>query len=87
MISWSAPTTRTGDVMDVDHYVINCRSRLNDTSTITPFSTKTLETSMEVFNVNQNTDVFFTIAAVTQGIVGPEAMIGIFSGKYFVLIF
>ena len=72
--------------MDVDHYIINCRSRLNDTYSITNFSTKTSETSMEVFNVNQNKDVFFTIAAVTQGIVGPEAIIGIFSGKNYVFI-
>ena len=40
---------------------------------------------MEVFDVNEDTDVFFMIAAETQGRAGPEAIIGVCFGNDYIL--
>ena len=49
---------------------------------------KTLKTEIELFNVNQYTesDMILTIAAESQGRIGPEVTIGITKGILFVKI-
>ena len=67
--------------MSVDNYYIKVNSRLNHTSRFIPFHTTTTETEMELAIPNTYTNVLLTIAAESQGRVGPEVMIGIYSGN------
>ena len=80
-ISWSAPTTKTGEVMEVDLYYIKCTCRLNEKTKIDLFHVKTKKTEIEVSKTNSYIDAFFTVVAEYQGKIGPEVMIGIYIGK------
>ena len=73
--------TKTGEVMDVDHYYIKCTCRLNKTTTIDLLFTKTTRTEIEVSKLNSYIDAFFTVAAEYQGKIGPEVVIGIHIGN------
>ena len=87
-VTWTAPTTRTGEVIPVDHYCIKIRPRYDKKNKTTSIVMKTLKTEIEIVNINQYTesDMILTIAAESQGRIGPEVTIGISKGIVFVKI-
>ena len=80
-ISWSAPTTRTGELMDVEQYFITVLSELNDGYGNIVFVVETNQTEIEVSNFKPQTNAFFTIVAEYQGKCGPKVTIGILTGN------
>ena len=86
-ISWSAPTTETGEVMDVDYYHIKCLLRLNEKTKIELFCTKVTKTEIELSKLNSYIDALFTVVAEYQGRIGPEVIIGITMGNIYTCIY
>ena len=81
-ISWSAPTTSSGEVMGVDHYIVSCMSGRQEANEYDNFVKDSRETDFKVSNLDPYTFVFFTIVAVYQGTIGPEVSVGISTGNY-----
>ena len=80
-ISWSAPTTRTGQVMDVDHYYITHMFESEERNGRTLIIKKSGENKLELCNLKPYTDSLFTIMAEYQGKFGPQVTIGISTGN------
>ena len=80
-LSWSAPTTRTGEIMNVDRYFITYQCGWDETVQFHHVAMENVPTQFELANFNPNTYALFTIAAEYQGRIGPTVSIGIFTGK------
>ena len=80
-ISWSAPTTSSGELMGVDHYLVSYISGRQETFESSMFVRGSIETDFMVSNLASYTFLFFTIVAELQGMIGPEVCIGISTGN------
>ena len=77
-ISWSVPTTSTGNVMAVHHYYIYYVYGKNNTLGTNEIA----ETQYEISNLEPCTFIFIMIAAVYQEIYGPTVSIRLSTGKW-----
>ena len=75
-ISWSVPITSTGNVMAVHHYSTYYVYGKNNTVGANEIA----ETQYEISNLEPCTFTFIMIAAVYQGIYGPNVCIGLSTG-------
>ena len=82
-ISWSAPTTSLGEMMDVDHYYLKymcvCEGEVG--SDFEYFVKERIETEFEVSDLDPCTFTLSMIAAEYQGKIGPEVCIAISTGN------
>ena len=82
-ISWSAPTTSSGELLAVDHYLVSYISVRQETSESFQFVRGSMETDFNMSNLASYTFVLFTIEAVYQGMIGPGVCIGISTGNLY----
>ena len=85
-LSWSAPTTSTGDIMNVDGYFIAYQRGWDETVLFHHPATENVPTQFEIANLYPKTYTLFTIAAEYQGKVGPKVSVKIFTGNVYVHI-
>ena len=67
--------------MDVEHYFITVLSTLNEGYGNPVCVVKTIQTEIEFYDFEPQTNVLFTIVAEYQGRVGPKVTIGTVTGN------
>ena len=65
--------------MDGSHYYVKYTYELQQTTGVI----ETVQTQFELSNLGPNTNIFFTITAVYQEIMGPRVFVGISTGNLF----
>ena len=80
-VSWSAPTTRTGQIMNVDSYLITYQCGDDETVGFCHPAMENVPSQFVLANFYPKTYTLFTIVAEYQGMIGPKVSIGIFTGN------